>query len=117
MLIEEWNSFYVIKTTKVYLPLFRQDRSSISGGKMDKDKFQETLILQYRDEIEEILVESEHVYRSTIDYDLLDQKVTELMNAAKVDGLDSTVLWEMIEKRIPSYVNFVNHKYYGKKAA
>jgi hypothetical protein len=39
------------------------------------------------------------------------------MNAAKVDGLDSTILWEMIEKRIPSYVNFVNHKYYGKKAA
>ena len=84
---------------------------------MDKDKFQETLILQYRDEIEEILVESEHVYRSTIDYELLDQKVNELMKSAKVDGLDANVLWDMIEKRIPSYINFVNHKYYSKKAA
>lgn len=84
---------------------------------MDKEKFQETLILQYREEIEEILVESEHVYRSTIDYELLDTKVTELMKAAKVDGLDPNIIWEMIEKRIPSYVNFVNHKYYSKKTA
>ena len=40
-------------------------------NKDTKDQFTETLIAQYKEEIEEILVECEHVYRLTIDYDLL----------------------------------------------
>ena len=42
---------------------------------MDRDSFLITLIAQYKEEIEEVLVECEHVYRSTIDYELLDGKV------------------------------------------
>lgn len=78
---------------------------------------QETLIARYRQEIEEILTESEHVYRLTIDYDLLEQKVTELLNDARQNGIEEKVIWNLLQARIPSYVNFINHKSMGKKAA
>lgn len=84
---------------------------------MDRDQFLNTLIAQYKEEIEEVLLESEHVYRSTIDYDLLHKKVEELFHAAKVDGLDEKVVWDLLQARIPSYVNYVNYKTSGKKAA
>lgn len=84
---------------------------------MDRDQFLNTLIAQYKEEIEEVLIESEHVYRSTIDYDLLHSKVEELFRAAKVDGLDEKIVWDLLAARIPSYVNYVNHRYYSKKAA
>lgn len=84
---------------------------------MDRDQFVNTLIAQYKETIEEALVESEHVYRSTIDYDLLHMKVVELLKAARVDGLDEKIVWDLLSARIPSYVNYVNHRFYGKKAA
>lgn len=85
---------------------------------MDKDSFLQTLISQYTEEIEEVLLESEHVYRSTIDYELLDMKVSQLIVCAKVDGLEEKIIWELLQKRIPSYVNYVNYKTAsGKKAA
>ncbi len=84
---------------------------------MDRDSFTLTLIAQYKEEIEEILVECEHVYRSTIDYELLDSKVEELIRSARVDGLEEKVVWDLLQARIPSYVNFVNYKSTGKKAA
>jgi hypothetical protein len=84
---------------------------------MDRDTFTYTLIAQYKEEIEEVLVQCEHVYRSTIDYEMLDFKVEELLRAAKVDGLEEKVVWDLLQSRIPSYVNFVNHKSTSKKAA
>lgn len=84
---------------------------------MDRDQFLNTLIAQYKEEIEEVLVESEHVYRSTIDYDLLHNKVEELFKAARVDGLDEKIIWDLLASRIPSYVNYVNHRFSSKKAA
>lgn len=84
---------------------------------MDRDQFLNTLIAQYKEEIEELIVESEHVYRSTIDYDLLHSKIEELFKAARVDGLEEKIVWDLLSARIPSYVNYVNHRFYGKKAA
>ena len=84
---------------------------------MTKEGFLETLIAQYKDEIEEALVESEHVYRLTIDYEILDKKITQLVQSAKIDGLDEKILWDLIQARIPSYVNYINFKASGKKAA
>lgn len=84
---------------------------------MNRDEFINTLIAQYKEEIEEILVECEHVYRSTIDYDLLDEKVEQVLRCAKVDGLEEKIIWDLIQARIPSYVNYLNHKVSGKKAA
>jgi hypothetical protein len=87
------------------------------GVSMNKDDFELTLINQYREEIEEILVESEHVYRSTIDYEILDLKVNELLKSAVVDGLSEKIIWELLTKRIPSYVNYKNYKSSYKKVA
>ena len=84
---------------------------------MNKDEFINTLIAQYREEIEEILVECEHVYRSTIDYELLDLKVEQLFNFAKIDGLEEKIVWDLIHARNPSYVNYLNCKMPFKKAA
>ena len=84
---------------------------------MDRDSFTFTLIAQYKEEIEEVLVECEHVYRSTIDYEMLDGKVKELIRSAKVDGLEEKVVWDLLQARIPSYVNYVNYKATSKKAA
>jgi hypothetical protein len=84
---------------------------------MNKDTFIDTLIAQYKAEIEEVLVESEHVYRSTIDYDLLHSKVTHLLDCAKVDGLDEKIVWDLIHARIPSYVNYINHQRSARKKA
>lgn len=77
---------------------------------MDRDSFITTLIAQYKEEIEEILIECEHVYRSTIDYELLNTKVEELFRSAKVDGLEEKLVWDLIQSRIPSYVNYINYK-------
>lgn len=84
---------------------------------MDRDSFYLTLIAQYKEEIEEVLVECEHVYRSTIDYEMLETKVEELIRSARVDGLEEKVVWDLLQARIPSYVNYVNYKTSGKKAA
>jgi uncharacterized protein (UPF0335 family) len=84
---------------------------------MDKESFITTLIAQYTEEIEEILLECEHVYKSTIDYELLEQKVEEIFSSAKIDGLDEKIVWDLIQARIPSYVNYLNYKAPSKKAA
>jgi hypothetical protein len=66
---------------------------------MSRDDFQDVLINQYRDVVEELVVESETVYRSQLDYDLLSSRVSNLIKAAKVDGLD-----EILERRVPDFV-------------
>jgi hypothetical protein len=43
-------------------------------------------------------------------------RVEELFRSAKVDGLEEKLVWDMIQSRIPSYVNYVNYKT-SKKAA
>ena len=84
---------------------------------MDRESFTLTLIAQYKEEIEVILVECEHIYRSTIDYQLLDSRVEELIRCARVDGLDEKILWDLLHSTIPSYVNYLNVKRTSKKAA
>lgn len=84
---------------------------------MTKEQFIETLKAQYKEEIEEILLESEHSYRLTIDYELLNQKMEELIRSALTDGLEEKIVWDLIHARIPSYVNYMNYKAFGKKAA
>ena len=74
---------------------------------MNKDDFKQTLIKQYSEVIEEIIVESESVYRSHIDYTELDFRVRNLIQAARVDGLDESVIWDMLEHRVPDYINYL----------
>lgn len=82
------------------------------------EKFKETLIDHYRAEIDTVILESEQVYRSVIDYEALDQKIEHLILCAKLDGVDEKEIWDILHYRIPSYVNFINYKKVaGKKAA
>lgn len=83
----------------------------------DDKKILEIKIVEYKEKIEDIIVECEHVYRLTIDYEMLDQKVLELMASAKEDGLSNKAFWDLIQATIPSYINYINHKASGKKAA
>ena len=81
------------------------------------DNIQNELIIQYKEKIEEALNDCEHVYRLTIDYQMLDQKISELIISAKQDGLTDKFFWNLVHSRIPSYVNDINHKSSVKKAA
>lgn len=81
---------------------------------MNKEDFKQTLVLQYSEVIEEMIIESESVYRSHIDYDILDSRVRSLIKAAKVDGLDENVIWDILEHRVPGYIDFLTG---GKIAA
>lgn len=83
---------------------------------MTKERTLETLIARYKEEIDEALVESEHIYRSTIDYELLDQKISQLLQSARLDGVDEKIVWDIVSARLPAYVNYKNYKS-SKKAA
>jgi len=74
---------------------------------MNKEDFKQTLFLQYSEVIEEMIIESESVYRSQIDYDVLDSRVRSLIQAAKVDGIDENVIWDILEHRVPGYIDFL----------
>lgn len=84
---------------------------------MNKDDFKQTLILQYSEVIEEMIVESESVYRSQLDLNELDFRVRSLIQAARVDGLDEGVIWDIIERKVPEYYNFAMKASYGSKIA
>ncbi len=84
---------------------------------MDRDGFIITLISHYKGEIEEALVESEHIYRSAIDYEILEEKINHIISCAKVDGLEEAIVWEIVHSRIPTYINYMNFKKTSKKAA
>lgn len=75
---------------------------------MNKDDFKQTLIKQYSEVIEEIIVESETVYRSHLDFDILDNRVRSLIQAAKVDGLEESIIWDLLEHRVPQYINYLS---------
>jgi hypothetical protein len=75
---------------------------------------------QYLASIDEIIIECEHVYRSTIDYELMNLKIEQLFAQALSEGLEEKFIWDLLHARIPSYVNYVNYtkqNVVGKKAA
>lgn len=87
---------------------------------MDKEDFKQTLIKQYSDSIEVIITESKLIYpivvkahsisptHIEIDYDELDSRVRKLLIAAKIDGLDEGIIWDLLERRLPEYLDFLN---------
>jgi hypothetical protein len=84
---------------------------------MTREDFEFTLVKQYSDSIDELIVESESVYRSQIDYDLLDTGVKSILKAAKVDGLKEEIIWNILERKVPGYLLHVNGSKRNKKAA
>ena len=77
---------------------------------MDKESLRKALIAQYKIEIEEAIIESEHVYRSTIDFEILELKMTELIKSAEVNGIEKKIVLDLLSTLIPSYVNYMNYK-------
>jgi hypothetical protein len=81
------------------------------------DNFKQTLIKQYSEVIEEMIVESETVYRSHLDFNELDFRVRGLIQAARVDGLDESIIWNILERRVPDYFHFAMKGAYNSKIA
>ena len=75
---------------------------------MNKEDFKHTLFQQYSEVIEELIVESESVYRSHIDFGQLDTRVRTLIHAAKIDGLDESIIWDILALKVPDYINYLN---------
>jgi hypothetical protein len=73
---------------------------------MNKDDFKQTLIKQYSEVIEEMIVESETVYRSHLDFNELDFRIRSLIQAARVDGLEESIIWDIVQRRVPEYYHF-----------
>lgn len=84
---------------------------------MTKEDFKQTLIKQYSEVIEEIIVESESVYRSQLDFEELDYRVRGIIQAARVDGLEESVIWDILEKRVPDYYDYAMSAYGSGKIA
>lgn len=82
-----------------------------------KDDFKLTLIKQYSEVIEEIIVESESVYRSQLDFNQLDFRVRSLIQAARVDGVEEGIIWGILERRVPDYYHFAMASSYSGKIA
>lgn len=74
---------------------------------MMREDFQNVLINQYAEVVEELVVESETVYRSKLDHDQLNQRVQNLIKAARVDGLDESIIWNLLERRVPAFVEAI----------
>lgn len=72
-----------------------------------REDFQNVLINQYAEVVEELVVESETVYRSKLDHDQLNQRVQNLIKAARVDGLDESIIWNLLERRVPAFVEAI----------
>ena len=79
---------------------------------MNKDDFKQTLIKQYSEVIEEMIVESETVYRSQLDFSELDFRIRSLIQAARVDGLDEVIIWDILERKVPEYYNYAMNSSY-----
>lgn len=82
-----------------------------------KDDFKQALIKHYSEFIEEIIVESETVYRSQLDFNELDFRVRGLIQAARVDGIEEGIIWGILERRVPAYYNFAMAASYNGKIA
>jgi hypothetical protein len=78
---------------------------------MNKDDFKQTLIKQYSEVIDEMIVQSETVYRSHLDFNELDFRIRGLIQAARVDGLEETVIWDIVQRRVPDYYHFAMNSY------
>lgn len=71
-----------------------------------KEDFTLTLIKQYSQAIEEVVIDSESVYRSQLDFVMLDKKLNHILTAARIDGLDESFIWAIIEKKVPLYYEY-----------
>lgn len=69
---------------------------------MNTEKFHDVLVAQYRDLIHEAILESETEHKTRMDLGKLNIKLKVIFKAAKFDGLEESVINELIDEAIPS---------------
>lgn len=65
---------------------------------VQNDTFQESLVTQYRDLIQEAILESESEHRTRMDLGKLNSKLQVIMKAAHYDGLPETIVSQLIDQ-------------------
>ncbi len=68
----------------------------------NSENFHEALIAQYRELIHEAILESETEHKTRMDLGKLNAKLQLIFKAAKYDGLDESIISELIDQAIPS---------------
>lgn len=66
------------------------------------EQFHESLVAQYRDLIQEALLESEEEHKTKINIGTLNSKLKMIYSAAKYDGLDESTIDQLVNEVIPS---------------
>lgn len=68
----------------------------------NSENFQDALIAQYRDLIHEAILESETEHKTSMDIGKLNSKLRVIMKAAQYDGLDDSIISNLIDHAIPA---------------
>lgn len=67
----------------------------------NSETFQEALVMQYRDLIQEAILESETDYKTRIDLGKLNSKLQVILKAAQYDGLPEDAISRLIDEALP----------------
>jgi len=65
------------------------------------ENFQEALVCQYRDLIQEAILESETDHKTRMDLGKLNSKLQVIFKAAQYDGLNEQIISQLIDEAIP----------------
>jgi len=68
----------------------------------NSDKFHDILIAQYRELIHEAILESETEHKTRMDIGKLNSKLQVIYKAAQYDGLNESVIGDLIDQAIPA---------------
>lgn len=68
----------------------------------NSETFHNALVAQYRELIHEAVLESESEHRTQMDIGKLNSKLQVIFKAADYDGLNETIISELIDQAIPS---------------
>ena len=73
---------------------------------MKKDEnFIEVLVEQYKNEVQEILIECEQDKGKTVDISLFNKKLGQVWNSAKIDGLGEIEFYGLLTDVVPQLMN------------
>lgn len=68
----------------------------------NQEQFYESLIAQYRDLIQEALLESEEEHKTKVNIGTLNSKLKMIYSSAKYDGIDEATIDQLVSEVIPS---------------
>ncbi len=79
------------------------------------DSMIEMLTHQYLEEIQEVILECEHHYKSEMDFEALNLKMKEVYRSALTDGLPERIFFELIQHCLPHFYKKLD--FFALKAA